>query len=128
MARLMTQFAVGALLTTLVIHVFVPGFRYKRTAVVAGGAWALIPDLYLLFPVFEDTLRWLSDAWLADLFWFHGTLNRRVTGNEFRRVGAFAITVYALVVVGTDVLGDRTHRALSRVTTWVLKTRVERNE
>lgn len=102
MARLMTQFALGAAITALILHVLFPDFRYKTTVIFLGGMWALVPELHLLIPVFEESIRQLSKSRLADLFWLHWSLNRHVTDHEFRRVGAFMISVLFLVVLGTE--------------------------
>ncbi|TYL36409.1 hypothetical protein CV102_22555 [Natronococcus pandeyae] len=99
----MTHFALGIVFTALLVQVFIPDAKYKRTVIFFGGAWALLPDLYRLSPAFDGALRQLPESRLADLFWFHWTLNQYVTGTEFRYVGAFTIGVLFVVLFGIEL-------------------------
>lgn len=102
MARLMTQFALGAAITTLILHVFFPDIRYKNTVIFLGGMWALVPDLHLLLPGFKDTIFQLSTSRLMNIFWLHWSLSQHFTHYEFRYVGAFMIGVLFLVTIGSE--------------------------
>lgn len=102
MARLMTHFALGATLTALILHIFFADLQYKRSVIFFGGIWALIPEFYLYSPVFEHNLYQLSHSCLANLFWFHRSLNQHFTENEFRRVGMLMIGVLLFVILGTE--------------------------
>lgn len=106
MVRLMTQFAVGATLTALLVHLCLPAVRYRLTVVVAGGLWALIPDILLLGPVPADAVGRFMGPRLLDLFWFHGTLNEHVTGEGFRPTAALTIGALLCVVWLTEQRRD----------------------
>lgn len=102
MTRLITHFAIGAMITAIAIQVVFPEYRYKRTVIITGGIWALVPDIFRLTPVLMGTLSGLSDSPAAELFWFHRTVNRHVTGNEFREVGAVVVSMFFIVIVITE--------------------------
>jgi hypothetical protein len=62
------HFAVGATLTTLAVTFLGPELRYPRTAVLAGGGWAMVPDVHWVSPVATARLRAFHRSPLADLF------------------------------------------------------------
>lgn len=71
------HFAVGA--TGAIVLLLATGL-YRRTTqngaiAILSGMWAMLPDLDILLSAFEDA----DHSPLADLFWFHHTLD----GNAF---------------------------------------------
>jgi len=108
MARLMTQFALGAVLTTVLVYVLFPEWEYKTTVIVAGGLWALVPDFYLFSPIPEELVGQIGSSRFGDLFWFHRTLNEQFAGVEFRRTAGVAIGALLLVVGLTEWHENRT--------------------
>ncbi len=55
--------------------------RFKRTLILLGGIWALIPDIYKLAPIYElapaaaERMHAIHGSAIANLFWFHRTLD-----------------------------------------------------
>lgn len=69
------HFAVGAECTVLVLQFIDPCRRYRWGLILAGGLWAVVPDLYWPLPVLRPVLVPIHDSVLANLFWFHGFLD-----------------------------------------------------
>lgn len=106
-----THFAVGATLTVLVETYLVPNVPYPRTIAILGGLWAMVPDANKVSPVFRSELSALHSSPLADVFWFHRSLDLADPGDTV------AVAVVSLVVlfVATVVSERRSYRALRRV-------------
>ncbi|TYL36410.1 hypothetical protein CV102_22560 [Natronococcus pandeyae] len=101
MSLVLTHFAVGAIATAILVHLFFPSLRYKMTVIVGGGIWALIPDLHGITPVYTDVFYALDTSRWADLFWFHRTMDRLEVGAGSPRVAlVFAGALVIIVALG----------------------------
>ena len=102
------HFSFGAAMTTLLVTFLVPAVRYPRTLLLAGGGWAMLPDLHWVSPVFTQQLRTVhqTSPW-TDLFWFHRTLDR-VDPNNSR---ALAAGFLAFFILTTAIAERRSYRA-----------------
>jgi hypothetical protein len=89
----MTHFAIGAALTALLVTV-ASGVPYPRTLILLGGGWALVPDAAKI--VSHSRLRAFHRSRLADVFWFHRTLDR-VDRSDSSRVASAALALLILV-------------------------------
>jgi hypothetical protein len=107
MSMAISHFAFWAAMTTLLITVLVPNIRYPRTLLLAGGGWAMVPDLHWVSPVFTEQLRAIhqTSPWM-DLFWFHRTLDRVDPGDST----AVAAVLIGLLIVATAVAEYRSYR------------------
>ena len=113
MSLALAHFALGALLTALLFAVLWPSFRFSRTAVLLGGGVAMVPDLEKLSPVYRTELAWLHDSAWADLFWFHGALDRADPADDpLVAVGLFValLAVTLLVELYVNVRSRRLAR------------------
>lgn len=68
------HFAFGAMLTALVLAVFLPRIPYPRTLTILGGTWALLPDAVKLVGN-SPKLTAFHNSPIADVFWLHYTLD-----------------------------------------------------
>lgn len=103
-----THFALGAAMTTILVTAVAPTVRYPRMLLLAGGGWAMLPDLYWVSPVFQQQLRAVHQTapWV-DIFWFHRTLDR-VDPADSKMVAAVTL---AVLVGATAVAEYRNYRA-----------------
>jgi hypothetical protein len=112
----LAHFALGGLLTALVLSVLWPSFRFSRTAVLLGGGVAMVPDLEKLTPVYRRELAWLHDSAWADLFWFHRALDRADPADD----PLVAVGLFVAFLVGSllaELYADYRSRRLARRTT-----------
>lgn len=86
---------VGVGVTATVVLLFVTGaYRFRAALFVAllGGAWALVPDLHLVFASLEP----LHFSPLADLFFFHRLLDTVVDPVDSWAFAGFAFCLALL--------------------------------
>ncbi|WP_336135948.1 hypothetical protein [Natronomonas amylolytica] len=107
MSQGVAHFAVGATLTTLLVTFLVPNARYPRVWVLAGGAWAMLPDAAKLYS--HPALVALHGSRWADVFWLHFTMDR-LDSTDSALFGA----VMLAALLGVTALAEyRGYRALS---------------
>jgi hypothetical protein len=111
MSTALAHFAFGAAMTTLLIVALSPTVPYPRTVVLAGGAWAMVPDLHWVSPVAREELRAFHYTPFADLCWFHRTLDRADPGDS-KAVAALALACF---LVATVLAERRDYRSLASV-------------
>jgi hypothetical protein len=75
MSLALTHFAVGGILTTILVLYVLPPTEYSRSVVLFGGIWGMIPDGHWVSPVYHAQLHALHGSDLANLFWMHKTLD-----------------------------------------------------
>lgn len=93
------HFAFGAAITTLLITFLVPNVRYPRTLLLAGGGWAMLPDLHWVSPVYSQQLRTVHQTSLwTDLFWFHRTLDQ-IDPSDSKAIAAVFLAFFILTTV-----------------------------
>lgn len=103
MSLAVTHFAFGAAMTAILIEMLVPSLRYKRTAIVAGGLFALVPDLHYVTPVYHDAFFAFHESRIADIFWFHWTMDKRLEpGRGSQRVAGIALLFFLVTIVVTE--------------------------
>lgn len=98
MSRVLAHFAIGAIMTTFLIHFLFRNLEYKLSGIVLGGLWGLIPDLYAIVPFYTGFFQQLAASRLADVFWFHRTIDQLEDGAGSPSV-AIALAVLLWVVV-----------------------------
>jgi len=77
MSMALSHFAFGAGMTTLVVTLLVPTVWFTRTLILAGGGWAMLPDLHWVSPIATQQLyQWHRTSVWTDLFWLHRTWDR----------------------------------------------------
>ncbi|SDK72418.1 hypothetical protein [Natronorubrum texcoconense] len=104
MSQAILHFAVGGTLTALLIAL-VPDVPYPRTLVLIGGGWAMIPDAAKLAS--HPALLALHDSPVADIFWFHRTLDH-LDESDSVRLASVALVIFIVV---TSLLERRSYRA-----------------
>lgn len=110
MSLAIAHFAVGAAMTTLLVTYLLPAVRYPRTLPLAGGAWAVLPDLHWVSPVFQQQLRTFHHtSVLTDLFWFHRILDR-LDPSDSKMIATVLLAVLILI---SAVVEHRDHRIAS---------------
>lgn len=108
MSMALAHFAFGAAMTTLLVTFLVPGIRYPRTVLLAGGGWAMVPDFHWVSPVFSEQLHTLHQTSLwTDLFWFHRTLDR-IDPTDSKATAALCL---AFLILATALAEYRSYRA-----------------
>jgi hypothetical protein len=97
MSLALAHFAFGATMTTLLVAILLPGVRYPRTVVLAGGGWAMLPDLHWVSPVARQHLHRIHQSSpLTDLFWLHRSMDW-VDPGDSKAVAAALVAVLLLV-------------------------------
>lgn len=93
------HFTVG-FVSTLALLWLLPITRYRLTVAFLGGIWALVPDAEKIFDgSLGGVVQTIHDGALADLFFFHGTLDEPV----FRALN-IELTFVALGALGIGFL------------------------
>lgn len=85
-------------MSAVLIQVFFQNHQYKRTGIVFGGIWGLIPDMHGFIPVYAGLFRRLDGSRWADLFWFHRTMDQLEEGAGSPRVALALAGLLVLVV------------------------------
>lgn len=98
MSLVLAHFAIGAVMTALLIQGFFRDLHYKRTGIVFGGIWSLIPDTVGVIPIYADVFQQLDESRWTNLFWFHRTMDQLEEGAGSPRV-ALALTGILVLVV-----------------------------
>lgn len=118
MAPALVHFTVGFVLVLGVLWL-IPITRYRLTGAFGGGIWGIVPDArFLLDGGRRARLEEIHDTQLADLFFFHHTLDQPVF-----RDSEIELTFLALAALGTALLlydwrfGRRAPRIRRRTTT-----------
>jgi hypothetical protein len=107
MSLAIAHFAFGATVTTLVLAAVGPTFGYPRTVVLAGGGWALVPDLHWVSPVARRRLHRIHESSpVTDLFWLHRTLDR-VDPADSKTVAAALVAALLLATALAEWRGRR---------------------
>ncbi|MFC6864666.1 hypothetical protein ACFQGE_14510 [Halomicroarcula sp. GCM10025817] len=109
------HFALGATLTTVLVVLFGARVPFPRTVVLLGGSLAMIPDLQQIAPVAGPTLSAFHDSWVADLFWFHRTLDVLDPGDSALVAGAL-VAVFVVVTAVSEYWDYRPPAAVRDVT------------
>lgn len=94
-----------------VVTYLVPAVPYPRSIAVLGGVWAMVPDVHWVAPVYAAEPKAAHGSVLADLFWFHRTLDRLDPTDS----KAVAAVLLALLFAVTFVAERRGYRPLERV-------------
>lgn len=106
-------------MTTLVVTILLPRSWFPRTIVVAGGLWALLPDLYWVSPVATGRLKEIHQtAVWTDLFWLHRTLDQ-VDPSDSKLV---VVVMAMFFLVATAIAEARDYRAPEPIETVYEKT------
>lgn len=102
------HFAFGAAMTAILITVVVPTVPYPRSLVLAGGGWAMLPDVHHVSPYFAEDLHVFhaSSPWV-DVFWFHRTLDRLDAGDS-KLIGTAMLALFIVVTVLAERRSYRT--------------------
>ncbi|MEA1931267.1 MAG: hypothetical protein U9O06_06940 [Euryarchaeota archaeon] len=99
MAFAIVHFTVG-FVSILALLWALPLTRYRLTGAFLGGIWALVPDASKILEGSQGTaVETIHDGELADLFFFHGTLDEPV----FRALN-IELTFLALCALGITFL------------------------
>ena len=99
MAFAIVHFTVG-FVSILALLWLLPITRYRLTGAFLGGIWALVPDASkILDGSREEAFETVHDGALADLFFFHGTLDE-----PFFRALNIELTFLALGALGITFL------------------------
>lgn len=110
MSMAVAHFAFGAGLTTIVT-VFVPVVWYPRTVVLAGGIWAMAPDVHWVSPVASGRLYAFHSSRWADVFWFHRTLDR-LDPTDSKTVAAACLAFFVVTTAFAEWRGYRAPAAI----------------
>jgi hypothetical protein len=113
MSMAIAHFAFGGAVTVLVVTYLVPGVRYPRLVSLAGGVWAMLPDVHWVSPVFASGLKAIHGSPLVDVFFLHHTLDA-LDGGDSKLVAAAFV---GLLVVATALAERREYRTLERIRT-----------
>lgn len=111
MSQALTHFAVGATVTVLVLTYLVPVVPYPRLLSLAGGGWAMVPDLHQVTPVYEAEFAAVHGSPVTDVFFLHYTLDAVDPANSNR----WAAVAVAALLLATAIAERREYRALRRV-------------
>ncbi len=99
MAPAIVHFTVGFVIVLAVLWL-VPITRYRLTGAFLGGIWGVGPDAHHLFDGARgEQLRELHDSSIADVFFFHYTLDR-----PFFRALDIELTFLSLAALGVAFL------------------------
>lgn len=101
------HFAFGAAMTSLVITFLIPTVWHPRTLIVLGGGWAMLPDIHWISPIARAQLRAFHASPVADIFWFHRTLDR-LDPSDSKLIAA---GVLAFFILTTMLAEHRSYRA-----------------
>lgn len=89
---------VALLITTPLLYVSKPRRGARWAILAASGFWAIVPDLYWVFPRLRPILKpTVHDTALANLFWFHGWID--TADPQDSPVLSLSVGLLALVVV-----------------------------
>ena len=102
MSLVLTHFAVGAIMTALLVHLFFHQVKHKLILIVGGGLWGTIPDAHGVLPVYAEVFERLDASPWADIFWFHRTMDRIETGAGSPRLALGLAIILVLVIAATE--------------------------
>ena len=102
MSLVLSHFAIGAIMTALLVHLWIPTYAYRGVVIVLGGIWGLIPDLHGVLPWFDHWFRRLDASHWADIFWFHRTMDRLEDGPGSPRVALTLTILLIAIIVATE--------------------------
>jgi len=95
MAPAIVHFTAGFVIVLAVLWI-VPITRYRLTGAFLGGIWGVGPDAHHLFDAARgEQIRQLHDSSIADVFFFHYTLDR-----PFFRELSIELTFLSLAALG----------------------------
>ena len=93
------HFTVG-FVSILALLWVLPVTRYRLTGAFLGGVWALVPDASKILEGSQgEAVETVHDGSLADLFFFHGTLDE-----PFFRALSIELTFVSLAALGVTFL------------------------
>jgi len=98
MSLALTHFAVGAIGATCLISYLLPDRTYTRTAIIASGIWAMLPDFHWVVPIFEAQFRAAHGSVVANVFWFHHLFDL-ADPSDSHRLAAVALGVLFLITL-----------------------------
>jgi hypothetical protein len=96
MSMAIAHFAVGTMATALLLALVAPRLLRSPTVLVAGGVWAMVPDVHHVLPTASGLVRSFHMSVWSNVFWFHHYLDRIDPENSRAFAGALVV---ALVVV-----------------------------
>lgn len=102
----LAHFAVGGILTALVVTIVLPDVRYPRLIVTLGGVWGIVPDGWRITPINRNAFEAFHASPWADLFWFHYTLDRLDPADSLW-IGLGAAVGFLLVTILAEHRGFR---------------------
>lgn len=94
------HFAVGTLCTALLLAAVAPRLLRSPTLLAFGGVWGMLPDAYWVSPVGFEFVRSVHVSPWANVFWFHGYLDRIDPTDTH----VFAAEMLGLLVVSLPLL------------------------
>lgn len=106
MSLAITHFVFGATMTALTVAILASDSGFPHTTSVAGGIWAMLPDVHFVSPVARDQIYAIHGSVWADLFWFHYTLDRIDPDESL----AFATALVGVYLVAAAFADRRHHR------------------
>lgn len=102
MSLALGHFAIGATGMTLLLAFLPVRVPFKRTFVLFGGIWALLPDIYKLELAYTGWMRTVHDSAAGNLFWFHRTLDV-VDPFDSYLVAAFAVGLWVVTTAVVEL-------------------------
>lgn len=99
------HFAVGTMATALLLALAAPRLLHSPTVLVAGGVWAMVPDVHHVLPTGSELVRSFHMSVWSNAFWFHHYLDRIDPENS--RPFAGALVLGLLVVLAACELFAR---------------------
>ncbi|ESP87584.1 hypothetical protein [Candidatus Halobonum tyrrellensis] len=100
MSLAIAHFAVGLLCTALLLAAVAPRLVRSPTLLAFGGLWGMLPDAYWVSPVGLEFIHSVHVSPWANLFWFHGYLDRIDPADT----NTFAAEMLALLVVSLPLI------------------------
>lgn len=98
MSLAITHFAVGAACTAVLLTLL-PQTPFQRSLVVLGGGWGMVPDAWRFLPASSGQYAHeFHDMPLANLFWFHNSLDRMDVADS-EATGAVLLGAFLCVTV-----------------------------
>lgn len=108
MSLALGHFAIGAAGATVLLALLPIRVPFEHTLTLLGGVWALIPDIYQLAPTYTGWMRAIHDGLVANVFWFHRTLD--VIDPSDSNTGVFlAVLLWLSVTLTVEIVDAATN-------------------
>lgn len=105
MSMAVGHFAVGAMATALLLTFVAPRFLQSPTVLVAGGVWAMVPDVHHVLPVGSELVRSFHMTAWSNVFWAHLYFDGIDSGDS--RPLAAGLVIGLLIVLASCELFSR---------------------